>query len=74
MALTKQDLLDQRESIQNDLICLLDGQADVIVDRACQIIVDRMNILIQKLEPSPLDIARFKDGSVLTAEEEKRQP
>jgi hypothetical protein len=50
--LTKQDLLNQREQIQEDLMSILDGieDEDRIVNNACQMVVLRMNILISKLE------------------------
>lgn len=50
--LTKQDLENQREQIQNDLQCVLDGidDEDRIVTNACQVIVDRFAILIAQLE------------------------
>jgi len=48
--LTEQDLLDQRESIQNDLDCILDGIDQKILDNVCQVIVDRFKILIDKLK------------------------
>ena len=48
--ITKQDLLDQRELIQNDLQCVLDGLDEDIIDNACQVIVDRVQILLDKLE------------------------
>jgi hypothetical protein len=46
--LTEQDLLDQREQIQNDLICILEGIDQKILDNVCQVIVDRFKILINK--------------------------
>lgn len=46
----KQDLIDQRELIQNDLQCVLDGVDDEIVTNVCQVVVDRFKILISKLE------------------------
>jgi hypothetical protein len=40
----------QREQMQNDLLCILDGIDDQnILDNACQVIVDRCNILITEL-------------------------
>lgn len=48
--LTKQDFLDQRESMQEDLMTLLDGADEIIITGACQIVVDRINILITKFE------------------------
>lgn len=48
--ITKQDLLDLRELIQDDLICVLDGQEDRLVDNACQVVVDRMKPLWDKLK------------------------
>ena len=58
--ITKQDLIEQREQMQEDLLCLLDGLKDphVILDglnsnleaAGCQVIVDGMNLLIAKEE------------------------
>jgi hypothetical protein len=46
--LTKQDLMDQREQIQNDLQCVLDGLDESTVDAACQVVVDRFIVLETK--------------------------
>jgi hypothetical protein len=48
--LTRQDLLDQRELIQNDLDCVLDGLDEEFVTRAMQVVVDRFQILLTKFE------------------------
>jgi len=48
--LTEQDLLDQRELIQNDLDCVLDGIDQQILDNVCQVVVDRFKILIGQCE------------------------
>ena len=50
MQITKQDLEEQREQIQNDLQCVLDGLDEELIDAVCQVIVDRMNVLLTKLE------------------------
>lgn len=55
MNLTKQDLLEQREQIQEDLDCILDSFGLVSIDNgiltnACQMICDRFQILLNKLE------------------------
>jgi hypothetical protein len=42
-------LKDQRELMQNDLQCLLDGLDETVVDNACQIIVDRIDIVLNAL-------------------------
>lgn len=47
--ITQKDLLDQRELIQNDLQCLLDGLDEALIDNACQIVVDRIQILLDKI-------------------------
>ncbi len=51
MALTQRDLEKQREQIQNDLLCILDGKKgmtnQILVD-VCQVVVDRINSLIKK--------------------------
>lgn len=52
MIITEKDLLDQRELIQNDLECVLDGFDDDIAARVCQVIVDRFDILLDKLPDS----------------------
>lgn len=41
----KQIIADQRELIQNDLQCLLDGFDNKLIDAACEVIVTRMNAL-----------------------------
>jgi hypothetical protein len=48
------DLMQVREQIQEDLICLLDSQfgmveyVDEVKDMACQIIVDNFDNLLRK--------------------------
>lgn len=37
------------ESIQADLVCLLDGHDEKLIDNACQIVVDKVNGLILQL-------------------------
>ena len=44
--MTKLELQNIREQIQEDLIALLDGQDDELVDAACQIVVDKFKPLI----------------------------
>ena len=46
----KVSLLEQREQIQEDLDCVLDGIDGQVVYNACQVIVDRFKILLDKLE------------------------
>lgn len=43
--ITKLDLLNLREQIQEDLECLLDGQDDELIINTCQMIVDRFKPL-----------------------------
>jgi hypothetical protein len=38
-------IVNQRELIQDDLICVLDGVDDRVITNACQVVVDRMKIL-----------------------------
>lgn len=49
--LTLQQLTSQSENIQNDLLCVLDGLDNDILDNVCQVIVDRFNILKGELMP-----------------------
>ena len=48
--IVKQDFLEQREQMQEDLMCVLDGLDNEVIDNACQVVVDRVNILIDKFE------------------------
>ena len=51
--ITKTNLLDLSQLIQDDLICALDGCNSIVIDNACQIVVDRidrMTTLINDLE------------------------
>jgi hypothetical protein len=48
IVLTKTDLEEQREKIQEDIICAMDGLDQTTIDNVCQIVVDRINILIGK--------------------------
>jgi len=47
--LTERDIAQQREQIQDDLLCILDGIDQQILDDVCEVIVDRLNILRDKL-------------------------
>jgi hypothetical protein len=49
--MTENDLINQRELIQDDLTCLLDGLDEEMIDNVCQVIVDRFQILLDKLNP-----------------------
>ena len=41
---------DQRELIQDDLMCMLDGLDDDFLTSVCQVIVDRMEIIKNAIE------------------------
>lgn len=45
-------ILEQREQIQNNLMCILDGldNEDQIVDSVCSVIVERFQIILNELE------------------------
>lgn len=47
--LTSQDLRDQRELIQDDITCVLDGVEQAAIDAVCDVVVERFNILLDKL-------------------------
>lgn len=51
--INKQDLEKQCELIQNDLMCVLDGIDDTVMTNACQVIVDRFEILKSKINNKP---------------------
>ena len=51
--ITQQDILDQQESMQEDLRSILDGIDESILDNACQVVVDRCNILKSKIDDEP---------------------
>ena len=42
----EQEIKDQKQLMQDDIRTLLDGLDDNIVDGVCQVIVDRMNLLM----------------------------
>lgn len=48
--LTKADLRDEREKIQDSLITLLDGFNESFITQVCQVIVDRFELIIEKCE------------------------
>ena len=48
--LTEQDFIDQREQMQEDISCILDGMEDEYIDNCCQVIVDRIQILLDKFQ------------------------
>jgi len=41
---------DQKELIQDDLLCILDGLDDSILNNVCQVIVDRLEIIETTVE------------------------
>jgi len=49
MTLSVLDITEQSEQMQQELMCILDGFDDEIVTSACQVIVDRCYILVQKV-------------------------
>lgn len=49
MSLTEKDLVDECELIQDDLLCVLDGLDEQMLDGVCRVIVDRIEILKNKL-------------------------
>jgi len=46
MLITKQQIEEQREQAQQDILCILDGSDQDILDNVCQVIVDRFNLLL----------------------------
>ena len=46
--ITKQDIANVREQMQEDLITILDDLPSKLIDEACQIIVDGMKKLEEK--------------------------
>jgi hypothetical protein len=50
MAVTHKDLYEQKEKMQEDLLCILDGLDNDILTNVCQVIVDRMSILAAKID------------------------
>jgi hypothetical protein len=47
--LTVRDIQYQKELMQDDIMCILDGVDDQAITNVCQVIVDRCNILKQKM-------------------------
>ena len=50
MALTRRDLKEQCEQIQENLVCILDGLDEKVIDAVCQVVVDRFDILAKLSE------------------------
>lgn len=48
--ITKSDLLDAREEIQNSLICILDGLNDSLIDKCCDAVVSGFIDLLNKIK------------------------
>ena len=82
--INKQDLLSQRELIQDDIICILDGSEQKTIDKVCQVVVDRFEILLNQTEDSieydsenllgwlmTKVILEVKDGKIREIREEK---
>lgn len=53
--ITKQDIEDQRQLIQDDIMALLDGLDDPIITNVCQVVVDRMDILLGQMDGGSSD-------------------
>ena len=51
--ITKRDVKEVSEQIQNDLLCLLDNFPDAVQSNACQIVVDRIKALTDKAKEIP---------------------
>jgi hypothetical protein len=47
--ITKLDLINLKEQIQDDICCFLDGIDDEIIDSICEIVIERVNTLIGKM-------------------------
>jgi hypothetical protein len=45
--MSKKALIEVREQIQEDLLCLLDGASEECKTNACQIVVDRIKPLLE---------------------------
>jgi hypothetical protein len=44
-------IANQKEQAQEDIMCILDGIDDQqIIDNVCQVIVDRMDIILNKVK------------------------
>ena len=48
--MNRKDIIEQREQMQNDILCILDGLDDEVLDDVCEVISDRMGILMTKYE------------------------
>ena len=48
--ITLKDIQEQREQAQEDILSVLDGLDQEYLDRVCQVIVDRFEILSKKME------------------------
>jgi hypothetical protein len=53
MIITKRDVKETSEQIQEDLLCLLDSLPQAVQTAACQIVVDRMKPLTDKAKEIP---------------------
>jgi hypothetical protein len=50
--ITQKDIEEQREQSQNDILTILDGLEQTYLDKVCDVVVDRFNILLHKLTES----------------------
>lgn len=50
MTITKTDLESQRELIQNDIDCYLDGLPNEVINEVFNIVCERFQILLDKLD------------------------
>jgi hypothetical protein len=48
MMVTKQELERLREQLQQDILCILDGIDNDILDDICDCIIERIDVLIEK--------------------------
>ena len=65
---TVKTLTDVQELIQNDLICILDGNNQPLIDHACQAVVDRFKQLKQS---SHTHYVKLSNGETVILEERR---
>ena len=51
---------EQREQAQKDIMCILDGIDDEYLDNVCDVIVDRFNIIKEKLVIGDYSLKKIK--------------
>jgi len=64
MKTVRDRLEEQRERMQEDLLCILDGLDTKTLSSVCDVVIDRFNYLITELCCATVQSAKFQDKKI----------